>query len=245
MKLRTISSLFALAVLSASASYAQLTYSNEGSTAFGGDERSNAGDQVILGNLGSLSTFTLASLPGLTFTDVSGTVTPADFGVGNNGSFDVSAEVAFVYRSAADLDTLITFGNGNAGDASIIYSSDNAAGLLNTTKIGGTGSTSSALNQIEFQWNDHVTDQESQLADTNGVKIFESTDDPNYNYFVFGNEDRKGNLDADFNDFNFLVRINTSEVGFTPVPESSTYGMVAAAGLLVLVATRRFKRKAA
>jgi len=240
MKLK-FASYLALALLSGSALFAQLSYTNEGTTAFGGDQRANASDQAIFNTLGSQSSFTLSSLPGLTFSDVTGTLLPTDFAVGNNGSFDVSAEVAFVFRNAADTDTLTTF--GLAGTDNTLYSSANAAGLLNTIKISGTGSSASPANLVTFLWNDLSTGQSATQFDAAGVKVFESTDDPNYNYFVFGDEDRKGTYDNDHNDFNFIVRVNTAEIGFgTPVPEASTFTLWGAAALIGLTAIRARRR---
>jgi len=76
---------------------------------------------------------------------------------------------------------------------------------------------------------------------------FLSTDDPSFNYYVAFIDDRASDSHTiDFNDGIFLVRTNTSQIGFDPVPEPSAYALYGAAALILLVAVRklRFSRTA-
>lgn len=68
--------------------------------------------------------------------------------------------------------------------------------------------------------------------------------DANFQYYIFGIDDRGTTL-QDFDDGVFGVRLNLQPVGdIVPVPEPSTYGLIAGGALLALVTFRRIKAKA-
>lgn len=241
MKLKTSILLLAITAFAAgSSAFAQLVYTNEGSTSWGNAIRASAHDQAIFNTLGSQSSFTLDSIASAgTFSDITGTLLSNEFAVGSNGSFPTFVEVSFAFRSAIDSDQLLSLGS----PSTVLYDSTAPASLLNSIRIDGTGSFANTANWINFQYSDLSVGTSATMFET-GFKVYEAVDDPNYNYYVFGDEDRK-TFDEDFNDFDFVVRINKTAVGFQPVPEPSTYGLMGGAVLLGLVALRRRKRLAA
>lgn len=236
MKLHHIATGIASLML-ASLSFGQLTYTNEGPTSLGAAARTNAHDLTIFDNLSVYSggSFSLESMPELTFNDITGTVLPNEFALGDNGSFNVSMEVAFLYRNAIDHDQLLSLSTGTT-----LFDSSDAAGLGATWKIGAAGLTSDAANWVTLKYSDLSTATSATMFQPNGFKVFLATDAANYNYYIFGDEDRTGHYDGDFNDFTFIARINTGEVGFTPVPEPSTYGLI---GGLLLTGLAFYRRR--
>jgi hypothetical protein len=230
-----------LALVLATSSYAQLIYTNEGVTSPPSTIRANVSDINTLLASGMSAGFTLNSLPALTFSNITGTLAPNEFTVGNNGSFTQFAEVSYITKSSADSNNFISFGtlNGNT----TLFANYSAATTV-TWRIDGTGSTSLPSNVIDFKHTDASMGISGDEFNASIFHWFLSTDDPNFNYYMAFIDDRASDpRTVDFNDGVFLVRLNTRQIAFDAVPEPSVYAVIGCMALIVLIAVRKFRLK--
>jgi hypothetical protein len=241
MKINKIITLLGLAAFAAGSASAQLIYTNEGITSPPSTIRANAPDvAALLGGDATAAGFTLGSLPGLTFNNITGTLAPNEFTVGFNGSFTQFAEVSYLAKSSQDSNNFVSFGLAT-GNTTLF--ANYSATTTNTWRIDGTGSSVLPANTIDFK---HFDTTFGTNGDQFNTSIFHwdlSTDDPNYNYYVAFVDDRASDAATrDFNDGIFLVRVNTLQIGFIPVPEPSTYAMTGGLALLALIAVRKYRK---
>jgi len=229
-------------------SYAQLNYTSDtatiapftamkADTAFVNNTLLNLGTFAPMPDFdGQLHSF---SFGGLTFNNIPNLdpASPSDIQVGAG----FTADVLFLASDHSDTDNL-------GAESSLL-------GASNQTLYPGFGPSSTLSWHISAPV---ATDLVFWMQDASifGTTKFTMDDvlhfttftavDLNFRYYIFGIDDRGVSSPGlqDYDDGVFGVRLNLVPVGLEAVPEPSTYGIVAGACLLGLVAWRRASRKA-
>ncbi len=182
---------------------------------------------------GQLHNFTFG---GLTFNNIPNLdVAPSDIQVGA-GFF---ADVVFLAKDSSDTN--------NIGSESTLLGASNQV-LFAGYGAGSTQGyriTAAAPTDLIFWHQDTSWDNIKYTMNDNLHFTTFTASDANFQYYIFGIDDRGSQL-QDFDDGVFGVRLNLQPVGdIVPVPEPSTYGLVAGAMMLAVVSYRRMRAKAA
>lgn len=241
--MNTIRSLLLVLALSAGSLSAQLIYTPGPltPTVFDAMRADTAFVNSTLLNLGSVSggpdgdgTILAFNYAGLSFNAIPNlSSSPSDLQVGP-GFF---ADVFYLGKDSSDDNSFGSESTLLGADGMVLFPS---YGSLTTNSWTITGASPTDLifyHQGSFDWLKHTMDE---------VPYFTTfvASDTNYQYIIFGIDDRGTQL-QDFDDGVFGVRLNLVEVAeLEPVPEPSTYGMIAGAALIALVLSRRMRSKA-
>lgn len=237
MKIRAL--LAGVLLLTSAVSYGQLTYTNLGTTAPASTIRANATDINTLLNVGASTSFALSSL-GLTFDlvpnyQLGGGPFGLEVGTVPEGNFFLN--VSYLANESADASNV---GQGFGVGSTTLFTDVTHVHQADTWQINA-----STLTAVDLWARDTSFGTFSFMDDTAGFKTFEAFDTANNRvYSILLNDDRKTSV-IDYNDIVLLLERPITPVDFAPVPEPSTYGLFAAAGLLGLVVARRFKQRQA
>lgn len=235
-----------LALAAGALSFGQISYNTVALPGWIGSIRTNAPDVSLLttGTVTAPQLGTLASLPGLAWTSITNDGIGVDIGafgspnnpfkVGNNGSFDIKLEIAYIAKNSLADNSLSA---GLLANDQLLYGSYSAA----STAVWSIGGPAVGLANVTLFHTDASVGLTGNQANGDIFHVFTAAG-AGYQYFIIGIDD-EGTLpisDRDYNDGIFVARINTAGGA---VPEPSTYGLLGGAALLGVLAFRRLKRQ--
>lgn len=223
--------LILLALASASVASAQLSITAQAPSALAVSIQSSATDQAKLDAIYPFaSTLTVG---GITF-DLVPNFNLGDIVVGSGVLGSFYADVAYIGKNSIDFNS---FGVSDGVTSTLMYNPYSVASYPFGYHITAPTYTTADFYHIDslmggVVWQDSATHFVTyEAVDVGANKIYD----------ILAIDDR-GTQYVDFNDGRFLLERNLEPVGFTPVPEPSTYAVCAGLVLCGLIAYRRFKQ---
>lgn len=223
--------LILLALATASVASAQLTVTVQAPSALAVSIQSSATDQASLTAIYPFAPTLVAG--GITF-DLVPNFNIGDIVVGSGFLGSFFADISYVGKESIDFNSL---GVSDGVTNTLLYNPYSSASKSTSFHITAPTYTEADFYHIDglmggLVWEDnpvHFVTYESVNVAANKI------------YDILGIDDR-GTQYIDFNDGVFLLERNLNPVGFTPVPEPSTYAVCGGLVLLGLIAYRKLRQ---